>query len=67
MTEMGYGEDIYKLALLSQRQREDLIDKLHALPGHKSKLLEMFRVIDHVKYYLFINEYFYSCSLKTQL
>ena len=49
MTEMGYGEDIYKLALLSYRQREDLIEKLHALPGHKSKLNEFFRIIDHVR------------------
>lgn len=48
MTEMGYGEDIYKLALLSYRQREDLIDKLHALPSHRSKLNEFFRVIDQV-------------------
>jgi len=48
MTEMGYGEDIYKLALLSNRQREDMIDKLHALPGHKSKLIEFFKIIDQV-------------------
>ena len=43
---MGYGDDIYTLALLSHRQREDIIDKLHALPGHKSKLFDFFKVID---------------------
>lgn len=60
---MGYGEDIYKLALLSYRQREDLIDKLHALPGHKSKLNEFFRIIDQVnKLRLII-----SCILRAPL
>jgi hypothetical protein len=51
---MGYGEDIYKLALLSSRQREDIIEKLNALPGHKSKLNDFFRIIDQV-----ITIYFY--------
>jgi hypothetical protein len=48
MNEMGYGEDIYKLALLSNKQKEELIEKLHALPGHKSKFFEIFRVIEHL-------------------
>lgn len=48
MTEFGYGEDIYKLALLSNRQKDELIEKLHALPGHKSKFLEFFKVIEHL-------------------
>lgn len=47
---MGYGEDIYKLALLSNRQKEDLIDKLYVLPGHKSKLNDFFKIIDQVIY-----------------
>lgn len=46
LTELGYGEDIYKLAMLSHRQREDIVEKLFALPGHKSKLFELFKVID---------------------
>ena len=46
MSEMGYGDDIYKLAILCHREREELVDKLHALPGHKSKLIEFFRIID---------------------
>lgn len=45
---MGYGDEVYTLALLSYRQREELIDQLHALPGHKSKLNDFFRVIDQV-------------------
>jgi hypothetical protein len=46
MTELGYGEDIYKLAMLSHRQREEIIDKLNALPGHRSKFSEFFKIID---------------------
>jgi len=35
MTEMGYGEDIYKLALITPRQRDEMVEKLQPLPGHK--------------------------------
>jgi len=49
MTELGFGEDVYKLAMLSYRQREELIDKICHLPGHKLQLSEFFKVIDSVK------------------
>lgn len=48
MAELGYGEDIYKLALLNDRQRYDLIASLKVLPGHKAKLMSLFNVIDEV-------------------
>jgi len=35
MTELGYGDDIYKLAMLSHRQREEILERLYVLPGHK--------------------------------
>lgn len=50
MAELGYGEDIYKLALLNDRQRYDLIASLKVLPGHKAKLMSLFNVIDEVKH-----------------
>ena len=46
MTEYGFGEDIYKLAMLSHRQREDVTEKLFVLPGHKQKFTEFFKIID---------------------
>ncbi len=46
LTEMGFGDDVYKLALLSHRQRDDIINDLHVLPGHRSKLTDFFRIID---------------------
>ena len=48
MNEMGYGNDVYKLALLSQAQREDFVFQLKALPGHKVKIAGFFSVIDEI-------------------
>lgn len=48
MTEFGYGDEIYKLAMLSHRQREELVERLFVLPGHKSKLDEFFKIIDQL-------------------
>ena len=45
---MGYGDDIYKLALLSHREREELMEKMNILPGHKSKFHEFFKIVEHV-------------------
>ncbi len=50
MAELGYGEDIYKLALLNDRQRSDLVVQLKVLPGHSAKLVSLFDVIDEVSY-----------------
>ena len=45
---MGYGHDIYKLALLSQVQREDFVVSLKVMPGHKAKIAGFFSVIDEI-------------------
>ncbi len=45
---MGYGHDIYKLALLSQVQREDFVVSLKVMPGHKAKIAGFFTVIDEI-------------------
>jgi hypothetical protein len=45
---MGYGQDIYKLALLTNKQREDLISELKIMPGHKAKLFGFFSVVDEL-------------------
>ena len=45
---MGYGQDIYKLALLTYRQREDMISELKIMPGHKAKLAGFFSVVDEL-------------------
>ena len=43
---MGFGEEIYKLAILSQKRRDELVNRLYVLPGHKSKLEDFFKIID---------------------
>ena len=46
LAEKGYGSEVYKLALLTAQGRDDLVDQLKALPGHKAKLAGFFTVID---------------------
>jgi hypothetical protein len=48
MHEMGYGHDIFKLALLSSAQRDDFIFNLKVMPGHKAKIAGFFSVIDEM-------------------
>jgi hypothetical protein len=45
---MGYGQDIYKLAILNLKQRDDLVSELKIMPGHKAKLAGFFTVIDEL-------------------
>lgn len=45
---LGYASDVYKLALLLPRQRHDLLKKLKLMPGHKTKFLSLFEVIDQI-------------------
>ena len=48
LAEKGYGHDVYKLALLTGPGRDDLVDQLRALPGHRAKLAGFFTVIDEI-------------------
>lgn len=57
MIELGYGEDVYKLAVLNSNQRFSLINQLKVLPGHKAKLMSLFDVIDEVNFNTLINAF----------
>ena len=46
MHDLGYAHDVYKLALLNSSQREDFINNLKVMPGHKAKIAGFFSVID---------------------
>jgi hypothetical protein len=46
MSQFGYSKHIYKLAFLSHREREDLMENLNMLPGHKEKMFDLFRIIE---------------------
>ena len=46
MGQFGFARDIYKLAFLSHREREDLMENLNMLPGHKDKMNDLFRIVE---------------------
>jgi hypothetical protein len=46
MSEFGYHDDIFKLAFLSHKEREDLCRELKMLPGHQERINNMFKVIE---------------------
>ena len=48
MDDMGYGHDVYKLALLTPAQRDDFVELLKVMPGHKAKIAGFFAVIDDI-------------------
>ena len=48
LSDRGYGDDVYKLALLTASQRTDLVSQLKCIPGHQAKLLAFFTVIDEI-------------------
>lgn len=48
LSDSGYADDVYKLALLNHAQRDDLLNQLKCMPGHRAKLLGVFQVIDEI-------------------
>lgn len=48
MADFGYSDEVYKLAVLTNNQREALLDRLKPMPGHKAKLAAFFTVIDEI-------------------
>ena len=45
---MGYGTEIYKIAILNIKQRDDLVTELKVMPGHKAKLAGFFTVVEEL-------------------
>lgn len=48
MSDFGYTDDIFKLAFLSHKEREDLMHTLHMLPGHKERMNNLFKIIEQL-------------------
>ena len=48
MCQLGYAKDIYKLAFLSHRERDDLQDALNMLPGHRERMSDLFKIIEQL-------------------
>lgn len=45
---MGFGEDVYLLTLVGSKKKQELIASLDPLPGHRSKLEDLFHKIETV-------------------
>ncbi len=48
LREFGFGMEIYKLAILSEKERDKLIENLRPLPGHGFKFEDMFTFLEAV-------------------
>ena len=45
---MGYDNEVYRLVLLTEREKADLMEQLKVLPGHKGKLMSLIDMIKDV-------------------
>lgn len=48
MLEFGFGMEVYKLAILTEKEKDKLINDLRPLPGHQFRFDDMFKFIDAV-------------------
>mmetsp|Transcript_20663 Transcript_20663/g.31523 ORF Transcript_20663/g.31523 Transcript_20663/m.31523 type:complete len:110 (+) Transcript_20663:309-638(+) len=48
LAKSGFSNDIFTLAFLSHREREDLVTSLNMLPGHKDKMFDLFRLVEQL-------------------
>jgi|TARA_B110000285_G_C15033997_1_gene568244 hypothetical protein len=46
MANYGFSQDVYKLAFMSHRERDELMDNINMLPGHREKMFDLFRIIE---------------------
>ena len=46
MTDLGYADDVFKLAVLSNREREEVLGTLKMLPGHRERFNNLFKTIE---------------------
>ena len=46
MSQLGFSRDIFKLAFLSHRERDELMEGLNMLPGHKEKMTDLFKIVE---------------------
>lgn len=47
-TDLGYGFEVYKVALLLPKQRHGLLNKLNLMPGHRARFISLFEIIDQI-------------------
>ncbi|CAI2366469.1 unnamed protein product [Moneuplotes crassus] len=45
LAELGYGTEIYKLLLMSETQKKNLLSRINLMPGHRAKFTDFFSSI----------------------
>lgn len=48
MQEYGFGMEVYKLSILTEKEREKLIENLRPLPGHSFRFDDMFTFLEAI-------------------
>jgi hypothetical protein len=48
MDDLGFGDDVFQLAMISKARKQEIISLLEPLPGHRSKLEDLFLKIENV-------------------
>jgi hypothetical protein len=46
LAQQGYEHDVYKLAFLSYRERDSLMEGLNMLPGHQQRMVKLFKLVE---------------------
>ena len=46
--DLGLGDDVYRLTMLSQRKKQEILESIDFLPGHRAKMIEVFKKIEAV-------------------
>jgi hypothetical protein len=45
MDSLGFGQDVFQLAIINQKRQMEIIDLVEPLPGHRVKFEDLFQKI----------------------
>ena len=48
MDQLGFSDDVYKLTFLSHRERDELIERINMLPGHRERMNDLFKIVEQL-------------------
>jgi hypothetical protein len=51
--DLGYGDELYKLTLITDQRKQALMSTIDFMPGHRAKMNEVFRKIETVSIHAF--------------
>ena len=48
MAQYGYSNDVFTLSFLTAKERQELMDTLNIIPGHRERMIEMFKLVEQL-------------------